>query len=151
MDTNLIERRINAAAGPIVWGVDDCAAWSADFLLDQTGQDLMRGWRGSYWSEETAIQELNRRGGGLVKQIMIAARDAGWKKTAPELVDTPALGIYQTLQDDHVSYACCVWSAGGWFMARGLFGGVTVFPATYVKRAWTCRQRSQPRLSAPLE
>lgn len=53
------------------WGVNDCALFAADGVLELTGVDLAAGLRGSYASREQAAAVLARHGG---LQAIVAAR-----------------------------------------------------------------------------
>jgi len=56
---------------PFVWGVNDCAMFAADCVLELTGADLAAGLRGAYASKEQADEVLLRHGG---LQAIVGAR-----------------------------------------------------------------------------
>ncbi|AWI85174.1 hypothetical protein CEW88_15610 [Alloyangia pacifica] len=47
------------------WGTADCIISVCDYLLDQTGTDPARPWRGSYCTREGADAICNSHGGAL--------------------------------------------------------------------------------------
>lgn len=48
---------------PFAWGLNDCALFAADWVLDCTGVDPMTDLRGSYATSEGAAKVLARHGG----------------------------------------------------------------------------------------
>lgn len=61
---------------PFAWGLNDCALFAADWVLDCTGQDPAADLRGAYGDERGAAQVLHRHGGLLaIVQARLPRRD----------------------------------------------------------------------------
>jgi len=48
---------------PFAWGLNDCALFPADWVLEMTDVDLAAGLRGSYTDSESAAKVIARHGG----------------------------------------------------------------------------------------
>jgi len=59
---------IRVAGRPFKWGENDCCTLAADWVLECTGEDLMRAWRGSYHSAVGA-RRLIHKSGGLAEAV----------------------------------------------------------------------------------
>lgn len=138
MDKDVIAAHLAKCSEPARWGQDDCALWAADLLHMLTGQDLAAKWRGLYASETEATALMAERGGGLVRHVMRAARDAGWRKVNPPEADRPSLGLVPAVSwEGERMYVCAALVAPGWFAFRGVSWATNV-PGKNVARAWSC-------------
>lgn len=55
---------------PFSWGANDCALFAADAIVQMTGVDLAKPWRG-YRSERGALTRIQKAGG--LREIALAA------------------------------------------------------------------------------
>ena len=67
-------------ARPVVWGVNDCCLFVADWVVAVTGRDPATPWRGAYRGERAAHRILTR-GGGLLAVVAPAFDGVGLART----------------------------------------------------------------------
>jgi len=68
---NLAEAIKNNSSGVFSYGTLDCFLWASNVVLDMTGTDPAKAWRGQYSDEYTALR-LVMKHGGPVKAFCLA-------------------------------------------------------------------------------
>lgn len=71
-------------ARPVVWGINDCCLFVADWVAAVTGRDPGAAWRGTYRGERAAHRILSR-GGGLLAVVAPSFDGVGLARTTDPL------------------------------------------------------------------
>lgn len=122
-----------AAEAPMQWGVDDCALWCADPLLDVLGYDAAGDYRGRYASRDEARAVLGKA--GLPAAIRAAALRHGWESIEPASAESGDIGVGMVKHCGEMVPATVICRAPGWFVGRNEMGW-TALPAGGVSLAW---------------
>ena len=111
-----------AVERPFVWGSWDCCLYPAAWVLERTGIDPARRWRGAYDDEDGALAFVSA-GRGLARVMEVAAAEAGLLRA-----QRPSLGAVGVIRSDdpriRLMGAVCV--ADGFWSTVAPEGGIAV-------------------------
>lgn len=120
------------------WGVDDCMLAVADVVMEITGKDPAKPFRGRYTTKRGALRVMGR--GGTLKAANDAARRLRWRGISPHSAGPGDVGLMLMKGEDMrgrqvTVYAAMICRAPGWFVGRNE-AGFTGFPASKLVKAW---------------
>jgi len=119
---------------PFVWGENDCALFTCDWIIILTGADCAAELRGRY---RTALgaSRLLRRFGGLERLIEGNAEEFGWKEIPVRAAQRGDI-VIAFLPENRAAMPCAVGVVVG---AKAVFAGtagIVFVPLLQCARAW---------------
>lgn len=118
---------------PFAWGLNDCAMFAADCVLELTGVDVAADLRGSYVDHEGA-DAIQARHGGL--RALVAARlPAYLSPLQAHRGDVVCVEVDDPLDDERTRAMLGIVAGNGYYAAPGL-RGVLYRPLAEVRDAY---------------
>jgi hypothetical protein len=119
------------AGRPFAWGDADCVTLVANWVRERRGIDPLAPWRGGYSSDDEAEEHIRQYGGGLMRSVSMALRQAGLMPT-----DQPQPSDVAMIALDNTQRACAIRTPKGWIVR--LRDGLSLFPPAQIRllRAW---------------
>jgi hypothetical protein len=110
----LVESRRNT---PFKWGEHDCALFACDAVVEITGFDPGKPFRGAYSTAIGAARVLKSfAGGGLREAVELIAVEIGAQKVSPLFARRGDIGLINDESEHGFAMAVCVglsWAAPG--------------------------------------
>lgn len=124
----------------IVWGEDDCASFTAKWVLRCGGPDLMTDLWGMFQSQEEYKEALIQRGPSFMTRIALKRlRDFGYKRIDPQNGGLGDVAFCRVpTEDGPITHALCVGIGNGWYIGR-IELGVTHIQHQHLAGVWSCR------------
>jgi hypothetical protein len=115
-------------AMPFAWGSNDCCMWAADAVQAVTGRDPAADLRGTYTTQEAALEVIEQAGG---LRALAAARLG--LEVPVVAAQTGDVGLLEQPTGDQ---ALCVCMGGHWQAVAP--HGLWAVPTSWVLCAWRC-------------
>lgn len=113
------------AAGPALWGRDDCLMAYADLLRDVLGYDIAHAFRGRYRTKTGFVRVLRRMGYASLSEAFVPqATGLGWMRIDPADAAPGDAGVLAAKGVE----SCAMLHASGFWIARGANGFVAAPP-----------------------
>lgn len=109
-----------AEARPFDWGVWDCSLFPAAWILELTGIDPARRWRGQYDTQEGALRFVEQ-GRGLARVFQAAAAEAGLQRALQPVMG--AVGVIRS-EDPQIRLMGAVCTSAGFWATVAPQGGI---------------------------